>query len=103
MEGKFAPVLFVGHSSSSETHRHPIYRRLGEGGRKGGKEEGREGGRGREDGGREGEGGRREGGREKGKGEIKGQSRRIVGHRSISEQKAIKSLFARTITNCTVT
>ena len=70
MEGKFAPVLFVGHSSSSETHRHPIYRRLGEGGR--------------------------EGGREKGKGEIEGQSRRIVGHRSISEQKAIKSHFART-------
>ena len=67
MEGKFTPVLFVGHSSSSETHRHPIYRRLGE--------------RGREEGGR---GGGREGGREgrrEGKGEIEGQSRRIVGHR----------------------
>ena len=87
MEGKFAPVLLAGHSSSSETHRHPIYKRLGGRGREGGggREGGRKGGRG--EGGREGRG--REGGEKGGeKGERGSRIERIVRHRSISEQKA---------------
>ena len=73
MEGKFAPVLLAGHSSSSETHRHPIYKRLG--GR------GREGGGGRGEGGREGgrEGGEREGGRGEGEREERREERRERG------------------------